>query len=279
MREGDHSQTAIGAAILRAAHQVLDEPRIIDDPIATGFVPGSSRDEILAAPNLPGLRIRGLFAMRSRYAEDCLREAFDRGVRQYVVLGAGMDTLAYRQPAWSSELKVFEVDHPATQAWKRERLGLRSIPIPSNLVFAPCDFETTDLVGCLQSASFDFGIPAFFSWLGVTQYITRDAIETTLRLIASMPRESGVVFEFVVPDSMLDGQDLAESQALQRLTTDAGEPWITKLAPEEWRRWLLALGFSSVFHLTPEIANERYFGNRKDGLSAPRLGQMLLATV
>jgi methyltransferase (TIGR00027 family) len=279
MRERDHSRTAIGAAILRAAHQVLDDPKIMEDPIAIGLVPGSTHEEIMAAMPLAGSRIRGLFPMRSRYAEDCLRERYDRGSRQYVLLGAGMDTFAYRQPTWASGLRIVEIDHPATQEWKRDRLRLRSISEPTNLVFAPCDFEKTDLASGLRATPFDFTSPALFAWLGVTQYITRDAIEAVLRLIASMPRNSAVVFEFVLPDSMLFGEHLMESQKFAQLAAEAGEPWITRLSPEEWQRWLGALGFSSVFHLTPELASKRYFAGRNDGLSAPVLAQMLFAIV
>ena len=150
MEEGKPSQTAIAPAVLRAAHQILDQkPRILDDPIAVGLVEGSDREQILEQATALNSRQmkswRSLFVMRSRYAEDCLKEAAEKGVRQFVILGAGLDTFAYRQPEWATTFKIFEVDHPNTQGWKRERLKTASVAIPSNVVFVPCDFEKTDL--------------------------------------------------------------------------------------------------------------------------------------
>lgn len=284
MEEDKPSQTAIGPAILRAAHQILDqEPRILDDPIAVGLVDGSDREQILeqaTALNRRQMKLaRSLFVMRSRYAEDCLKEAAETGVRQFVILGAGLDTFAYRQPEWATTFKIFEVDHPSTQGWKRERLKAGSVRIPLNLVFAPCDFEKTELSEALSAASFASNQPAFVSWLGVTQYLTRVAIEATLRFVASLPRGSAIVFQFALPESMLDGRDLEQSQLFTKRAAEVGEPWITRLPPEEWKGWLSRLGYSRIFHLNREIAQARYFSGRGDGLGAVQMHHMMLAEV
>jgi len=159
---------------MRALHQVLDEPRVLDDPIAALLVGEQELDrQKKIARLIPFLkRLRAHFAMRSRYAEDCLAESLDRGVRQYVLLGAGLDTFAYRQPASVHRLRIFEVDHPATQQWKREKLAAAQVFPPANLTFAGIDFEMVSLRDGLAAAGLDFDLPTFFSCLGVTQYLT-----------------------------------------------------------------------------------------------------------
>src|SRR5262249_7097362 len=147
--------------------------------------------------------LRAFIAARSRYAEDELALAVKRGVRQYVILGAGLDTFAYRNPYPESALSVFEVDHPATQAWKRARLKEAGIPLPIDLTFAPVDFEEQTLAGGLRDAGYDPSLSAFFSWLGVTPYLTIEGMMATLRFIASAPIGSGGVFDYVTSPSLL----------------------------------------------------------------------------
>src|SRR5260370_40550562 len=122
-------------------------------------------------------RLRSAFVLRSGFVEDCLQSAVTGGIRQYVILGAGLDPFAYRQPGWARNLAIFEVDHPSSQEYKKERLAARGIQIPANLRFCPCDFEHQSLDEALAAISFERGTTTFFSWLGVTQYLTRDAIE------------------------------------------------------------------------------------------------------
>jgi methyltransferase (TIGR00027 family) len=284
MKARDSSSTMIITAIQRAAHQVLDdEPRILDDPIAIGLAEGCSREEILAAAQdyrTPMIALlRSAFVLRSRFAEDCLLSAVTGGIRQYVILGAGLDTFAYRQPDWARNLAIFEVDHPSSQEFKRERLSARGIEIPASLRFCPCDFEHQFLEEALGATSFDCRTPAFFSWLGVTQYLTRDAIETTLRFVASLPHSSEITFQFVVPQDHLSGIDAEVSLFAADRAAMRGEPWITRLDPEECKVWLVNLGFSKVFHLKPEEAQRRYFDGRRDGMRVYRVSEMMDAVV
>jgi methyltransferase (TIGR00027 family) len=284
MKGRDFSSTMILTAVQRAAHQVLDdEPRILDDPVAVGLAEGCSREEILAAARdyrTPIVALmRAAFVLRSRFAEDCLRSAVGGGIRQYVILGAGLDTFAYRQPDWARQLAIFEVDHPSSQEYKRGRLAARGIQIPPNLRFCPCDFEHQSLDEALAAISFERDTVTFFSWLGVTQYLTRDAIDTTLRFVASIPHPSEITFQFVVPHDRLTGIDAEVSLFAANGAAMRGEPWITRLDREECKAWLLSLGFSKVFQLTPEEARRRYFEGRRDGLVVYRVSEMMDAVV
>src|SRR5437763_15994596 len=173
MQEGQGNRTAERVAQRRAAHQVRDRPLVFDDPLALRVIHPEVARELRGNPptgetSKLALYLRAFFVMRSRFAEDELAGAVARGVRQYVVLGAGFDTFAYRNPF--PELRVFEVDHPATQATKRQRLGASGIDIPSSLTFVPIDFTMTRLDDALRGAGFDATTPAFFSWLGVVPY-------------------------------------------------------------------------------------------------------------
>lgn len=284
MKVGQASQTAIGPAILRGAHQVLDAPpRILDDPVAVGLVGGSSEAEILARAGelqQPVAQVlRSLFVLRSRFAEDQLEAAARAGVGQYVVLGAGLDTFAFRQPPSARPLRIIEADHPASQTFKRHCLEQAHLGMPANVAFCPIDFETTQLEEGLSSTDFDSQAPAFFSWLGVTQYIQLAAIEATLRFVLSLPSGSGIAFTFVLPDSLLAGDDLQAATLSAAHATSLGEPWITRFDPAHLTGWLRPLGFADVFHLSPSIAEERYFDGRLDGLRAPVLEQLICVTV
>jgi len=284
MKARDVSSTMILTAVQRAAHQVLDdEPRILDDPIAVGLTEGCGREEILAAAqdyrSPVAMLLRSAFVLRSRFTEDCLRFAVDRGIRQYTILGAGLDTFAYRQPAWARKLTIFEVDHPSSQEYKRECLAARGIQIPANLRFCACDFEHQSLDEALAETSFHRGTTKFFSWLGVTQYLTRDAIGTTLRFVLSMPPGSEITFQFVVPHDHLSGIDAEVSSFAANGAAARGEPWITRLDPEECEVWLANMGFSKVFRLTPEEAQRRYFDGRRDGLRVYRVSEIIDAVV
>ena len=213
MRTGQASVTAILPGVLRAAHQVLDaDPKILSDPIAPCFIEGWSESEIRerqAELQSPLMRhLRSAFVLRSRLAEDELQRTARLGIAQYVLLGAGLDTFGFRQPSWSQTLRIIEVDHPASQEFKRGCVTKASLRIPANLEFCAIDFESTSLEEGLSKSSFDPQVPTFFSWLGVTQYLTRSSIEATLRFVSDLPEPSTIGFTFVVPDSMLSGLDL-----------------------------------------------------------------------
>jgi|SRR5271166_5816592 len=276
------SSTMIRSAIFRAMHQVLDaDPKILDDPLAVGLIDGSSREEILAAP--PGSRpppwFRSIFVLRSRYAEDSLGEAVANGIGQYVLLGAGMDTFAYRQPSWAARLRIFEIDHPESQKVKREHLVKGGIAIPANVEFCSIDFENRSLAEGLATSSLDHRAPTFFSWLGVTQYLTKEAIDSTLRFLLSMPRSSEIVMEFILPPASWAPAEIGFLTQVVQLAAEIGEPWLTYFTPEEMSEHLLKLGFSQVSHLTLENAAARYFPNRHDGLRPPHYVRLIRVAV
>jgi methyltransferase (TIGR00027 family) len=201
---------------------------------------------------------------RSRYAEDELAQAFAQGVKQYVVLGAGLDTFAYRNP--HAGLRVFEIDHPATQAWKREQLQAANIAILSSLTFVPVDFERQTLGLGLEQSGFDTKAAAFFSWLGVTPYLTREACMATLAWISKMPAGSGVVFDFAVDRTLLNWGQRMALDALSRRVAAAGEPFQLFFDPAKLQDELQSLGFHRTEFLQGKQINERYFQDRADGL-------------
>lgn len=269
-------------AIMRAIHQTMDEePKILVDPIAPQLVDLRTKDEeLLPLLNHPfAKQWRAGFLIRNRYAEDCLSECIDKGLHQYVILGAGLDTFAFRQPTRAKPLRIYEVDHPATQRWKRDRLGVADIAIPSNLTFVPLDFETGSLVNALKDCKFDFGGMTFLSWLGVTQYLSQSAITEMLEFVLSLPRSSQIVFSFIVPFESVSGVE-AEALALAaKQAAEVGEPWLTTFEAEDLKSQLRSIGFSDVVHLTPAEAQERYAKNRRDGLKARRGEQLMRAVV
>jgi methyltransferase (TIGR00027 family) len=283
MRDDASRLTAVVPALLRAAHQVFDaRPLIFDDPVAVGLVERSTERELVANAELlqssAMKRLRSTFVLRSRYAEDCLAEVAEH-VGQYVILGAGLDTFAYRQPAWAKRLRIFEVDHPATQRWKEERIANADLWPPANLTLVPIDFERSSLRRTLDEAKLDTRVPTIFSWLGVTQYLTDSAIDRTLEYVASFPRSSRIVITVAVPDEMLAGGAAKAAAYNAAAAAERGNPWISRLSPRTLSDRLVRLGFSSTFHLEPEAADERYFAGRSDDLRVPVIEQLLLATV
>ncbi|MDD5713093.1 MAG: class I SAM-dependent methyltransferase [Smithellaceae bacterium] len=275
MEEEKSSSTASGVASLRALHQLFDaEPKILDDPVVLKIVDeklvGFIRDRIAdyQTPFMRGLRAH--IVVRNRYAEDCLEAAVTRGVRQYVMLGAGLDTFAHRQPEWARCLNIIEVDHPATQKAKCELLTKAVLAAPANLNYRAVDLEKVSLHDSLQECTFDFGRPAFFSWLGVMVYLTEEAIDKVFSFIASLPRGSEIAFDFSPPESALEGGADGRSM-IAAAAAASGEPWRTRITPESLAEKLCRLGFSAVNFLTLEEARARYFSGRKDDLPAPRL--------
>ena len=267
--------------MLRAAHQLLDEPTILDDPLALPIIGKNSESQLRTDPQRYGRNraLRASVAVRSRYAEDQLQAAVARGVGQYVILGAGLDTFAYRNPHPESQLRVFEVDHPATQSWKRERLREAAIAIPDSLRFAPIDFERQTLADGLAHAGFNAAEPAFFSLLGVAIYLTTPALMETLRFVASLPGGTEIVFSYSVPASLLSDAQKAARESSARAVLQIGEPWISFYEPATLEADLQRLGFVTVVDLGPEETNERYFKNRLDGLRIGGGGRLMRAGV
>jgi methyltransferase (TIGR00027 family) len=248
MQPGQPSRTALGAAGLRAAHQVLDGAAIFADPLAVRIL-GADADDLVREAEAEAdpfrQRLRWFIAIRSRIAEDALAAAIKRGVSQLVVLGAGLDTYAYRAP--SQDLRIFEVDHPATQAWKRQRLAEADIPLPAALTFVPVDFERETLADGLIAAGFDSTQQTFFTWLGVVPYLTDEAIFSTLGFIAALPGGAHVVFDYVNPAaSVTEPGRRAAHEALAARVAAAGESIRNRFETDALRVRLRALGFREV---------------------------------
>jgi len=273
------SRTAQGAAMHRAAHQLLDRPLVFEDPLALRIIGREGENDLrsdwhgLAAPGL-----RAFVVARSRLTEDILSVAMQRGTDQYVLLGAGLDTYACRQTASSTPLVVFEIDHPATQAWKRARLDQAGIAVPSNLVFAPLDFEHEQIELALRRAGFDFAKPAMIAWLGVTPYLSRDAVMVTLAFVASrLKKGSEIVFDYAEPADRRDSLHRARFDALSARVARAGEPFRSFFEPSALARDLAELGFPEVCDLDASALNARYFAGRDDDLRIPGSGHCLHA--
>ena len=284
MEPGKHSYMAEGTALLRAAHQVLDEdPKILDDPLAVTLM-GTDTEELIEADlerqQSNYLRNARTFAvLRGRYIDDELSAALDRGIRQYVILGAGLDTTPYRPAHAGRELATFEVDHPDTQRWKLEKLHQADIRIPSNLKHVTIDFEHQSLDDELAASGFAFDVPTFFSWLGVTYYLTPESVFETFRFVAKMPPASQIAFDFTLADSELDAAGLAGYARISRHLEKYGEPWLARFAPDKLADDLRDLGFSQIAYFSQEMAWERYLKNRKDGLSLNPMMQLMSAIV
>lgn len=275
MDRGRASTTAMGTALMRAAHTRLDRPVLIDDPWGDRLVLAEEREAMLARAGADdvdsALRAHpsyGTVILRARYAEDVLAEAVRRGVRQYVIIGAGMDSFALRRPAFAHDLEIFEVDHPSTQEFKTGRLALCEIPLPGGLHLVAADLSETGLDDALASSQFHCDRPAFFSWLGVTTYLTREANLTTLAAIASYALAgSELVFSYL-DQSLLDAESKhGPMQRARAQVASLGEPWISGFDPNELDSELRGTGLEIVENLGPEQLAARYCAGRTDGLS------------
>ncbi|HEY6769948.1 MAG TPA: class I SAM-dependent methyltransferase, partial [Candidatus Sulfotelmatobacter sp.] len=267
MQEGTFSRTAQRVAIRRAAHQLFDQPLVLDDPLALRIIGLEAERDLRSNPKEDHAfagAFRAFMAARSRFAEDELARAVAHGVTQYVVLGAGLDTFAYRNP--HRGLQVFEVDHPATQAWKREQLQTADIAIPPTLTFVPIDFERQTLGDGLEASGLNTNSAAFFSWLGVTPYLTREACMTTLSWIARMPAGSGIVFDFAIDPALLNAGQRQALEALSRRVASLGESFQLLFDPAQLQYELKSLGVRRTEFLQGKQINERYFHGRSDGL-------------
>jgi len=269
MQQGQASVTALGAAGHRAAHQVLEHGLVFADPLALPILGPDADDAIARAKDKPERRALRLFiAMRSRFAEDCARHAVEQGVRQILVLGAGLDTFAYRlEPA--QDLRVFELDHPATQADKRRRLSDARIAEPSQVVYVAHDFERGAMTAALEAGGFDVGKRTFVLWLGVTPYLTEEAVYATLGELARLPGRAEVVFDYANPPARIEE---AATRTYHELMAErvkaAGEPFRGYFDSDELHARARDLGFVRIEDLDRAALVERYLPD----LPAPRPG-------
>jgi methyltransferase (TIGR00027 family) len=271
------STTSMMAAIGRGLHRERHErPWILDDPYALPLVgPGWPQllafYEALLPAHMLQLAIPAI-AVRSRYAEDRLEAG---GFSQYVLLGAGMDSLAWRRPDLLRRVTLFEVDHPGTQAWKRERAAALCLPENEAHVFAPADFEKEDLRDVLDRAGFDWGKPTLFSWLGVVMYLTRDAITTTLRTLAGAGPGSGLVLTYLSAPEHMDAESRALFEVMEPLVVQAGEPFTEGFAPDDFEALVRDCGHVVDENVSPRSLMARYFADRTDGLRPFTLERIL----
>ena len=273
VRRGEPSRSAQWVAALRAVHQLLDEPLVLNDPVALPLLGAQAeaalRDDPFVLNDPLSRGVRAALVARSRFVEDELARGVAAGLQQYVLLGAGLDTFAYRSPYPGRQLRVFELDHAGTQRWKQQRLAEAGIRAPSALTFVPADFARDDLGEALAQAGFRADAPACVSWMGVTTYLTADAVLRMLRAMAGLAAGSCVCFDYRVPATMLDPIERVIDGVLGQKAAAAGEPWLSTFDPAQLQRQLLDAGFAAADSTTPDALNARYFARRKDGL---RLG-------
>jgi methyltransferase (TIGR00027 family) len=279
------SRTALATACARAYHQLADRPPIFADPLAARLL-GVSAAELTELSRRAGDRVgavvgdrarRLFFAARARFAEDAVAVAVAGGTRQVVILGAGLDTFAYRNPF--PELRVFEVDHPATLEWKRERLTAAAVDVPETLTFVPVDFETQDLTAELALTGFMRTEPAIFVWLGVVFYLTAGAARATLDCIAGQAASVEVVFDYL--RSADTDEDRAHLQARADRLASAGEPFVSYFAPDRLSQQLRDLGFTDIEDHSAEGVIGAYLGEpprfNEEGARALRASRILRA--
>jgi methyltransferase (TIGR00027 family) len=265
------SRTALMIARQRAAHQLLDHGSILDDPFAMRILREDEKDVLQFANKHPVASIgRLLTAARSRIAEDALAGAVERGVRQVVLLGAGLDTFALRNPHVALEIRIYEVDHPATQGWKRERLAEAEIEVPRGLIFVAVDFEQDDVGEKLVAAGFEEGAPAFFTWLGVVPYLTEEAIDRALEYMASLPHAE-VVFDYMEPPEAFSEELRQIEKARAEQLAKMGERSDSRFEPAEIAAILGAHGFDAIADIDFEEIASR-FGSAVQGLAPGHAG-------
>ncbi len=280
MIEGVPSRTAERMALERAAHQVVDTPLVLVDPLAIRMVAPDQvallRDRSNRGFNsLITKPLRATVVVRSRIAEDEVADAAARGVGQYVLLGAGLDTFGYRNR--HTGLQVFEVDQPSTQRLKQERLAAAGVPVPDRVTFVPCDFTHEALPAVLEAAGFDRARPAVLAWLGVVMYLDRKDILETLRFVASLPAGTVLIFDYALPPAAVPWLIRLFYRTLLKRLAAQGEPWISFFEPAQLRADLAGAGFTTIDDLDADTINRRYLDNRTDGLKVSMASRIVVA--
>jgi methyltransferase (TIGR00027 family) len=277
MKPREGSRTAEAAAAARARHHRYASPRVFEDPYALQLTSPAWR-RIISNPVLDWLVFRMLLRKlrpvgaqviaRSRYAEDKLAKAIARGVTQYVIVGAGFDSFALRRRDLEDRVRVFELDQPATQAAKRDRLARLRLESPRNLEFVPVDFEKDDLGRALAPTSYRGARPAFYSWLGTTPYLPEAATLMTLRSISTCAAPgSEIVLDYLVPADSLPERDRRVFEAVQRFAACRGEPIVGTFAPDRLHEAVGRLGFEVLEDISGRAQHERYFSEQSNGFS------------
>ena len=277
------SHTALTAAAARAAHLIVDNaPTIFADPLASPLL-GEQADELIGyhrahSTHLVPSAARAQVTCRSRYAEDRLADSAARGITQYVILGAGLDSFGYRS-SLARRMRVFEVDHPATQQWKRSRLAAARIPVPGSVTFVPADLEAGPLTQRLSQAGFDRSRPAQVSWLGVTMYLTEEAIGRTLAELGGLAAGTEVITDYMLPAGLRDEIGSTYAELVSPVAAEWGEPWLSFFAPGDMSARLERHGFGSVRHIRQRDSVGAACWDRSDSLRPAELSVLAHATV
>ena len=255
-------------AAARALHREEPPPWVLDDPLAlrlAGDEGAEIRDRIRAElPRESLLAFSRWVCVRARFPEDVVEHGLGDGVDQYVILGAGLDTFACRRSDLAGRLRVFEVDHPDTQRWKRSRLRELGVDPRVDVAYAPVDFERQTLRAGLEEAGFDFRGRAVFAWIGVTMYLTLAAISATLSTIREVAAGSRVVLTYSQPQEALSGLGAQTEGVLARIVEEMGEPMVSLFRPAEIESPLRDLGYTAIEHFGPDEAVATYFPGRDD---------------
>ncbi|WP_018552161.1 MULTISPECIES: class I SAM-dependent methyltransferase [unclassified Streptomyces] len=280
MREPD--STAVRTALWRAMHvQVDPPPHVVEDEI--GLRLAAPGDDWRGRPDMDPQGTSGFRAAivaRARFIEDLIAEQADRGVAQYVILGAGLDTFAQRKPELASRLRIFEVDQPGTQKWKRRRLAELGYGIPDRLRLVPVDFEANeDWLANLTAAGFDTGRPAVIVSTGVSMYLSKDTNTATLRRITGLASGTTFVMTFLLPVELLDAADRPGLRMSSAGAQASGTPFVSFYTPSEILALAREAGFADARHVSGGQLAERYFAGRTDGLRPSSGEDLLLATI
>jgi methyltransferase (TIGR00027 family) len=271
--------TAVRVALWRALHVEFDSPpHVLEDEIGLQLAAPDEGWRGRGDMDPIGTRLfRASIVARARFIEDLVAEQAGLGVRQYVILGAGLDTFAQRKPEIASKLKVFEVDQPGPQAWKRQRLMDLGYGVPEWLRLVPVDFEAGDAWWQqLLAAGFDAGRPAVVASTGVSMYLTKDAIAATLREVAMLAPGSTLAMSFLVPIEMAAAEVRPGLQMAERGARASGTPFVSFLTPEEMMALAREARFRDMRHVSAAVLADRYFAGRSDGLRPPESGEELL---
>jgi methyltransferase (TIGR00027 family) len=272
--------TAVRTALWRALHVELDaQPPVLDDTIGLQLADPDPDWRSRGDMHPDGTRaFRASIVARARYLDDLVAEHAAAGVGQYVILGAGLDTFAQRHP--DVAVRIFEVDQPGTQEWKRRRLTEIGYPPGENLRFVPVDFESGEAFpDALRANGFDADRPAVISSTGVSMYLTKEATEATLRQVAAWAGGSVLAMTFMLPLDLVDASERPMQESVEAAAAGSGTPFISHYAPDEMTDMCRAAGFSAVQHVSPDDLTARYFAGRTDGLRPPSAEQLIVATV
>jgi methyltransferase (TIGR00027 family) len=283
---GQPSTSALTAAAARAAHLIVDqEPRIFTDPLAAALL-GERADELISYhtrhgthPVLVGARVQA--ACRSRYTQDVLVRAAAAGVRQYVVLGAGLDSFAYQTGGLAGALRVFEVDHPASQQFKQTALRNAGIDVPAGVRFVPADLAagSLPLIAALAAAGFDASEPAVVAWLGVTMYLSSEAVAATLAALGGLAPGSEVIADYLLPEGERDDAGSAFATLVARASAEQGEPWQSFFTPAQITALAHGSGFAAVRSVRQRDTVPAALWQRADSLRPSELAVLFHGTV